>query len=340
MTEKSVKTRATREYVTLGAIDKYLTSTVPSAEESTRPGQDLVTWGEDNLFPEYLNGLYQDVGLLKSIIVGCSDIALGNEVRGLDYSLAKKLALSWFTYGGFAIQVICDRLGNVASLSYVDLRKLRTNSDCSEFYYSDNWGKYTTKYLKYPKYSKGSSGIVYVKSSFEGTYPSPLYGAKTTLQCCELQKEITNYHVASIQNGFSGGVVFQFSNGIPTDEQKAEIEKNILEKFSGSGNAGRILINFSDDLDHGLTLDQLDTVDYGEKYSNLQDHTREEIFTAFRATPNLFGIPTETTGFNDQEYQGAFKLFNRFTIRPFQVALKSTLASLGYSLEITPYSLD
>ena len=110
MTEKSVKTRATREYVTLGAIDKYLTSTVPSAEESTRSGQDLVTWGEDNLFPEYLNGLYQDVGLLKSIIVGCSDIALGNEVRGLDYSLAKKLALSWFTYGGFAIQVICDRL--------------------------------------------------------------------------------------------------------------------------------------------------------------------------------------------------------------------------------------
>ena len=63
MTEKSVKTRATREYVTLGAIDKYLTSTVPSAEECTRPGQDLVTWGEDNLFPEYLNGLGQMVNV-------------------------------------------------------------------------------------------------------------------------------------------------------------------------------------------------------------------------------------------------------------------------------------
>lgn len=340
MIEKSVKTKATREYVTLGAIDKYLTKTVPSAEECTRPGQDLVTWGDDNLFPEYLNSLYQDVGLLKTLIGGCADIALGNEVKGIDFSLAKKLALSWYTYGGFAIQVISDRLGNVASLNYIDLRKLRTNLDCTEFYYSENWGKYTTKYLKYPKYIKGSSGIVYVKSSFDGVYPNPLFGAKTTLQCCELQKDITNYHVASLQNGFSGGVIFQFSNGIPTDEQKSEIEKNILEKFTGSGNAARVLINFSDDLEHGLTLDQLDTVDYGEKYANLQDHSKEEIFSAFRATPNLFGIPNETTGFNEQEYQGAFKLFNRFTVRPFQVAFKSTLASLGYPIEITPYSLD
>lgn len=333
-------TKPTREYVTLGAIDKYLTRTIPSAEECSRPGQNLVTWGDDNLFPEYLDSLYHDVGLLKAIAGGCSDIALGNGITGIDCSLAKRLAQDWFKYGGFAIQVISDRLGNISSLNYIDLKKLRTNLDCTEFYYSETWGKYTTKYLKYPKYTGQGSGIVYVKSTYEGVYPSPLYGAKTTLECCELQKEITNYHVASLQNGFSGGVIFQFSNGIPTDEQKSEIEKNILEKFTGSGNSARVLINFSDDQEHGLTLDQLDTVDYGEKYQNLLEHTREEIFTAFRATPNLFGIPTETTGFNEQEYQGAFKLFNRFTIKPFQTALKSTLAGLGYTLEITPYSLD
>lgn len=337
-----VLTKPSKVYTTLASIDKFFTKTIPDNSEVKKAGLDMVSWGSDNHYPDYLKGLSEDVGLLRSIISGCTDIALGNSLEGIDIVLAKRLTLDWFTYGGMAIQVICDKLGRIGSVNYINFRKLRSNEDNTRFFYSDDWSKSCgrVKYLEYPSYVPGNSGIVYVKANYDSTYPVPCYGAKTTLQCCELEKEITNYHVASIQNGFSGGLLFNFQNGIPDDQQKAEIERNIMEKFCGSGNAGRVLINFSDDPDHSLSLDQVSSEDYGEKYLNLQSKVQQEIFTAFRATPNLLGIKSDSTGFNTEEYDSCFKLFSRMIIKPYQNILKSTFSSLGYQIDITPYSLD
>ena len=69
----------------------------------------------------------------------------------------------------------------------------------------------------------------------------------------------------------------------------------------------------------------------------------KELFIAFRATPNLFGLPTQTTGFNQQEYDGAFKLYNKAIVMPIQKTIIRTLEDIigvENCVEIEQFKID
>jgi hypothetical protein len=83
--------------------------------------------------------------------------------------------------------------------------------------------------------------------------------------------------------------------------------------------------------------------DFGEKYKSLEKTARQRIFTAFRANPNLFGIPTESLGFSQEEYESAFRLFNRTHVRPIQRKIADaydTIYGQKGVLTIVPFSMD
>lgn len=172
-------------------------------------------------------------------------------------------------------------------------------------------------------------------------YPTPIYGAALT--ACELEKAINEFHLNNINNGFASNVIINFNNGQPNEKQKGEIEKDVTEKFSGYQNAGRIMISYNDSEENATTVTRLNGDDFDDKYSALAERSREQIFTAFRATPNLFGFPNQTTGFNEQEYQSSFKLYNRTVVRPIQNEIVDSFdkvfGSKG-SIIITPFSIE
>jgi hypothetical protein len=69
----------------------------------------------------------------------------------------------------------------------------------------------------------------------------------------------------------------------------------------------------------------------------------QRIFTGFRANPNLFGIPTENLGFSSEEYESAFRLFNRTHVRPIQKKIADAYDKIyGQKgvLTIVPFSMD
>ena len=82
--------------------------------------------------------------------------------------------------------------------------------------------------------------------------------------------------------------------------------------------------------------------DFGEKYKALAENSRQKIFTAFRAYPNLFGLST-STGFNIEEFEQAFKLYNRTAVRPVQRLIADAYDRIYGQpgvLNIVPFSLD
>jgi hypothetical protein len=140
-----------------------------------------------------------------------------------------------------------------------------------------------------------------------------------------------------------GNLIINFNNGEPTDEIREEIERNINEKFSGYQNAGRILISYNADEANKTTIERLDSDDFDEKYQSLSERTREQIFCAFRANPNLFGINSDSTGFNEQEFESSFKLYNRTMIRPIQKEICDSfdkIFGMQNSITISPFSLN
>ena len=327
--------------------------------ESTK---DYVLYGKDNQYPEYLYGLYNDVSTLKTIIEGTADYVIGNSVecnvKGFDKQvntkgdtmreLVRLCAREWLIYGGYYIQVIRNNAGEVRELYYIDFRYMRSSKKNDVFYYSEDFGKKyvrTNKRVVYPKYlpeaKSVASSIVFVSNNKSSTYPIPKYSG--SIKACEIERSIDTYHLSSIENGFGGSYIINFLNGIPTDEVKNEIEKNVNEKFCGASNAGRVLINFANGKDNATTLEKLTTEDFGEKYKAAAERAKSQIFTAFRAIPQLFGDMSAATGFNSQEFTESFKVFNRTVCKPIQQTICDSIDKIfgnDNSINITPFSLD
>jgi capsid portal protein len=310
---------------------------------------------------------------LKSIIDGCVDYVVGDGVSilPLNETLApskmnvkgdtiteqvKDIAGDIFLTGGFALQVIRNAQGGIAEIHYIDMRFLRTNKECNVFYYSENWNKGGRKnVIVYPAFmpnldwnvlsdkerNRHASSILFVKKSNKRTYPVPCYAA--AIKACEMERCIDNFHLNSINNGFTSSYIINFNNGTPTDEQKQEIEDTFNEKFSGHENAGRIGFSWNPNKESATTIEKVDVDDFGEKYKSSATNSRQKIFTAFRANPNLFGIPTDSLGFSQEEYESSFRLFNRTMIRPVQMmiadAYDKIYGRVGV-LTITPFSME
>ena len=346
--------------VAFAAIDKNWEDLIPQPTE-IEGTKKYVLYGTDNRYPDYLWGLFNDVSTLKTVVEGIADYVIGNDVicsvSGFEKEVNTKgdtmrelirlLARDYLIYGGYAIQVIRNKVGDIRELYYVDFRYLRSSKKNEVFWYSEEFGKRyvrSSKTVVYPKFIKENrditSSILYVTNEKSKTYPTPRYSG--SIKACEIERNIDSYHLSSLENGFSGSYILNFLNGIPTDEMKAEIEKNVNEKFCGSSNAGRVLINFANGKDNATTLEKLDVQDFGEKYKAAAERAKNQIFTAFRAIPQLFGDMTAATGFNSQEFTESFKVFNRTVCQPIQKTICDSIDKIfnnKNSIEITPFSL-
>ena len=111
-------------------------------------------------------------------------------------------------------------------------------------------------------------------------------------------------------------------------------------KFSGEENTGRVLISYNDSKDNEVTISKLAEDGLDDRYKDLAERSRDQIFTAFRATSSLFGLPT-STGFNAEEYKGQFEIFNRTVITPIQKEIKKSIKKItDKDIKIIPFSLQ
>lgn len=348
-----------RTKVKLAALNPYVTSNIVEPTEDSASGKDYVGWGDKNAYPIYLTSLVDKCVTLQTIINRTTDYIVGNGVEcnveafrdevnkdgSTMYDLIYKMAVNYLTYGGFALSIVRNNAGEVAEIKNIDIPQLRSNKDNDVFFYAEAWDKFRVRTIKYPKYKRGDSNatsILYVKSpKSRGVYPVPIWSA--AVKSAELDTLITEYHLNSIQNGFSGGYILNFNDGEPDDEQKIEIERNIKDKFCGSDNAGSILISYNSDKEHALDVQRIDVADLDKKYEAVASWSLKQIYTAFTAVPCLFGLPTENSGFNREEFLQAFELYNKTVVRPIQQLISREMDKLfgvKDSITIIPFALE
>lgn len=313
--------------IKLSAIDLKYVDNIPTYKEDKIRSKAYIAYGSDNKWPDYLYSLYRDVSTLNTLINGSADYTAGNGVQE-DYivntsgvllsELIRQIAFDRWLYGGFAIQVIKDQLGRLRELYYIPFNRIRSDENNTEFWYSKDWTTWSPKTIKYPAFDSEKddpTSIFYFKGNTDQVYPiCPFNGSIT---CCEVEKRINKFHLNEISNNFSGNVVINFNNGVPNEEQQAEIERLVNAKFSGENNAGRVLISYNDSKDQEVTISKIAEDNLDERYKDLAERSRDQIFIAFRATPSLFGLST-STGFNAEEYQNQFKIYLRTVIKPIQ----------------------
>lgn len=336
---------------------------VPTFVEKINSSKPYLNYGENNQFPNYLWELYLRSALLQSIINGTADYAVGDEiVFGSEADIQrlknnanqdgetlediiKKITTDYLIFGGFAMQIIYNKVQEISEIYWLDFRNVRCNKEGDKVYYSEDWVRHANDYVAYdvfnPNNKRGTSVFYFKGHISRGVYPIPRYNG--ALSAIETSTEISKFHLNSILNNFSGNFIINFNNGQPSDDVQEEIERKLKAKFSGADNAGKFMVSFNDSKDNGVTVERIQDDNFDKKYEALRTSTFKEIFIAFRAIPQLFGYSLEGTGFNKQEFDEAFSLYNKTTVEPIQkdiIRSFNKIFGIEDSLTIIPFKLE
>ena len=121
-------------------------------------------------------------------------------------------------------------------------------------------------------------------------------------------------------NGLAPSMLVNFNNGVPNEEERANIEQRILQKFSGSSNAGRFILSFNESQDTAASIEPVQLSDAHNQYQFLSDESMRKIMVAHRVvSPMLLGIKDQTgLGNNAEELKTASTLMDNVVIRPLQ----------------------
>ena len=330
--------------------------------------KDYINYGEDNNYPNFLVTLFNRsakhnaILTAKQLYIAGQGLAFNAENLPTDkivstqafidnanpyeslHSVSSKMALDIELFGGCYLHIIKSKdKKNIAEVYHLDYCNLRTNKDNSVIYYSEHWlnddGSNNTSIKEdqikiYPaygskEYEKGKEGVLYYKQYRPNieTYTLPEYiGAVPAIIT---DAEIANYHRASIQNGFMGGTMVVFANGVPSDEEMSTIERQMKKKFTGTDRANYLVIDFVDDPARVPQVLQLTGNDFDKRYDALNKTIQEEIFVGHKVTsPMLFGVRTEGQLGGRNEMATAFQLFQNTYITPKQDAIEVILNEL------------
>lgn len=344
----------------LAALNPYIQSNTVSNEEKVVSGKDFVSWGENNRYPNFLWENYSNCATLGAVVNGTADYITGADAicNVADFSktvnkrgetindILAKVAIDYLVYGSYALQVIKNLGGDVSEIYWVDVSKLRSDKKNEVFFYSEDWGKSygRVKYVTYPKYKYGDNNgtsIYFFKGKARNVYGTPMWSA--AIKSVQIEQAINDFQLNEINNNFLSSKLISFCNGVPDDNLKNEIERNLNEKFSGASNAGRLMISFADSKDNAPVILDLSSDDFDKRYETLEKRARQQIFVAFRCTPLLMGLVSESNGFATNEYRDSYKLFYNTVILPIQRAMVDSfdkIFGIKDSITIIPFTIE
>jgi hypothetical protein len=295
-------------------------------------------YGEHNRYPDYLLEMYQRSAKHNAIVNGKVNYITG---KGWTYEADKvpsemlgelnrllenpnpyddlndilyKTALDFEIFNGFALEIVWNMHGKVSQIAHKNFGNLRRNVDGSKFYYADEWKEFgepegLTEYMPFDPEKRLGKQLFYYCSYAPSVryYPIPEYlGA---LAYIETDARIANYHVNNLRNGFLGGFLFNFNNGVPSDEEQREIKRQLQKQLKGD-DGERIVVNFNDSADTGLKIEPLNANDLDKQFNILNETIQTEIFVAHRVTsPMLFGVRVSGQLGGRSELVEAYELF-------------------------------
>lgn len=325
-----------------------------------RRGRRFVQYGDRNNFPEYLWDLYLRSNVLQAICNGTADYVSGGGIS-LDPSLEKfashqnkkgetieevirKVCIDYLIFGGFAIEPEFDRKGNLINIYWIDFKSVRVDEDCTRAFIKKDWSV-SAQPLEYDIYdgtNREGAPIFYYKGHISrGVYPVPMYVG--SMAAIETGASIQNFHLRNIKNNFLSGVVVNFVNGVPTEEEQRKIQRSMKESFSGDDNAGSLFLNFCDNKDQAVVISKLADDNFDKKFEQLEKSTTKNIFISFRATPALFGVNPEGNGFSKTEFLEAYELYYKTMVRPIQKDLERAFDKcfgIDGSVRFIPFNLE
>ena len=333
------------------------TETAPQVVEER--GKDWISYGTENwanLYPQFLIDLYYNSSTQAAIInataemVAAENLVIENEEdRNIEarvklqhfmdransneslHEVIKKIAFDFKLQGAFALNIVWSKdRTQIAEIYHIPVEKIRAEKPnkmgrVEAYYISADWANTrTNKPHRVPVFNPNdrtcANQILYsgLYSPNMNVYHTPDYTAANNWAM--IDQKVAEYHLSNISNGFAGSYFISFANGIPTADERRQIENSIAQKFTGEKAAGRFVLTFSDDRTRTPEIVPISMSDADKQYLALQELLTQNILTGHRVTsPMLMGIKNDTgLGSNVDELNAAANFYLNTVVKPYQ----------------------
>ena len=329
---------------------------------------DIVFYGYENEFPQYVIELYNKSSTNNTCINAKRDGIFGNGLITEDQDRLKyankegeswndifyKLATDKALFGGYALEIIWtnDRT-KIAEVYHIDFswiraKKMDFRGTVPGYYVSYEFAnrgrmripKEELHYIpRFNKLDRSAGSQLMFKGEYQPGmryYPLPAYMGG--LNVIGLDAEVDMWHLTNIRNGLAPSLsITTFMDGEP--EQVEMIERMLRENYGGSRNAGSLLYMDVGNRDMMPEITPIPQNGADGYYTVVNDMVVQKILTAHRITsPMLLGIKTEGQLGGRTEMLDAYSHFMTTVIRPMQQDILATIESIfkinGYDEEI------
>lgn len=266
-----------------------------------------------------------------------------------------KLCLDYQTYGAFAIEVVWSMdFTKIVTMKYVEVMNVRSGKLCNnkveEYWYSRDWNYYTKDgFIPKPIAAfnpldkENYNQLIYITNGTLEYYGDPAYSEG--MSWVEIEGKLANFHLSNITNGFAPSMALKFYQKPGSPEQQQVIMKGIQKQYGGTGNAGRVMVFFSDGKDLAPDISDIPVSNLDKQYQSVNDLTIQSILTSNQVTsPLLFGISTPGQLGGNTELATAYQIFNSSVIEPDRKKLEAVLNMIleingtGITISILPFN--
>ena len=333
------------------------TSTSPTVAEVR--GRDWIEYGTEdwrNLYPQFLIDLYYSSSISAAIInataemISAQDLIIEDEdERDLEarvklqnfmdrangneslHEVLKKVAFDFKLQGAFALNIVWSKdRTQIAEVYHVGAEKIRCArpdefGKTNGYYISSDWANTRQNKPYYvPAFNVNDrtspNQILYsgLYSPNMNSYYTPDYVSCNNWAL--IDSRVSEFHLNNISSGFSGSFMISFANGIPTQEERNQIERSLTDKFCSETNSGKFVLTFSDDKTRTPEITAITPSDLDKQFLALQELLTTNVLSGHRVTSKtLMGLDS-ANGFssNADELLNASNFYLNTVVKPFQ----------------------
>jgi len=309
-----------------------------------------------NLYPQFLIDLYYSSSITAAIVnataemISAEDLVItdeddrdeearvklqnfmnnanGNETL---HEVLKKVAFDFKLQGAFALNIVWSKdRTQIAEIYHIPVEKIRCErpdefGKTNGYYVSGDWSNTrSNKPYRVPAFNVNDrtspNQILYtgLYSPNMNSYFTPDYVSCNNWAL--IDSKVSEFHLNNISNGFTGSFMISFANGIPTAEERRQIEQSLEAKFTSEKNAGKFVLTFSDDKTRVPEITSISPSDLDKQFLALQELLTSNILSGHRVTSKtLMGLDS-ANGFssNADELLNASNFYLNTVIMPFQ----------------------
>jgi hypothetical protein len=318
---------------------------VPESNEKIKNG--AVTWGKDNLYPQFLVSLYEDNPVHGGIINqkvnfitsgGVSGntevINNGNQVYSIE-EIIDSITLDVELFNGFSIIFKRNLLTKEWEAKPIDFELVRATEDLIYYEVSDNWR--TSQRTEKNNYKKiknihhvtdQDNECIFVnihrpkqrileetRDLTSGYYPRPNYSGAITSIMAGCEMDFFTY--SEVVNGWKGGTLINMANGVPSSEEEIKkVTSKIKRDATRKETQGGLIVTFSNGKDNAPEAIQINGNDLDKRYIESNKEIMRKIMIAHSViSPALFGVMSESLFGSKEEMATAYALFKTNYVR-------------------------